>query len=164
MRAVTRAWAYACKSKIEDGWGVKVYDAWKDHQSDEGYAFAKAIAVAKTTCTSAGNAYGCAAAYAHAQAWATATVSAHAIAWAEAVAQCDCDDKTETATASADAYAHEFRTLMAKVQAEASSHVCALGNENASDRDAQTCLQDLYATVFAKVRRCQPQGWCLSLL
>jgi dGTP triphosphohydrolase len=164
MRAVTAAWKYACNSKIEDGWGYKVYDAWKeeDYKYDEGRAFAKAIAVARATCTSSGNAYGCAAAYANAKAWSKATVSAHAKAWADAIAQCKCDGKTQTAEASASAYASEFRTLIAKVEALASAHVCVHGDDYASEYDAQTCLQDIYATVFAKVRPCQSRGWCPS--
>jgi hypothetical protein len=160
MHAVTAAWKYACNSKIEDGWGYKVYKAYTDSTSDYDYgrAFAKAIAVAKTTCNSKGNAYGCAAAYAHAQAWAAATVSAHASAWAEAIAECDCDDKTQTVDAQAVAYAAEFRLLISKVEAVASANVCVYGDDYGSDYDAQTCLQDLYATVFAKVRPTQHRG------
>jgi hypothetical protein len=153
--AVTSAWVHACKTAYYPDWSYSVYKAYKDasYDSDKGFAFAKAIAVAKTTCRSSGNAWGCAAAYAHAKAWATATVSAHASAWAEASAQCNCD-KAQTAYAQADGHASEFLLLSANVEAVANSHVCVSGSESRSDYQAQTCVQDIYAHVFARVRTC----------
>lgn len=157
---MAEAWKYACTSSVDDGWVEKVYKVWKDKSSkyDEGLAFAKAIAVAKTECDSTGNAYGCAAAYAHAKAWALAAVSAHASAWAEARAKCTCDEKTEEVSAGADAYAHEFEYLTANVTATAESHICVEHTQYASNSEEQTCIQGLYAKVFAKV--CPPPA-CL---
>lgn len=165
VEAVTAAWEYACNSKVDDDWVSKVHKVWKDKdvQYDSGVAFAKAIAVAKTACDSEGHAYGCAAAYAHAKAWAEATLSAHAKAWAEAIAKCTCDEKEQQAAAGADAYAHEMRTLMAKVEAAASSHICVSGTQYESDYDAWTCIQDLYGTVFAKsISLAAIKGKCVS--
>jgi hypothetical protein len=150
---VTAAWLYACNTPIKPKWYHSVHEVYVDKAKDwdEGFAFAKAISTARTYCKSSGNAWGCAAAYAHAQAWAKATVSAHASAWSEAVAKCHCD-KEQIVAAQADGHAYEFKKLVAKVEAVASAHVCVSGSDQASDYDAQTCVQDIYAHVFAKVR------------
>jgi hypothetical protein len=162
---VTAAWAYACTTPIKSNWPQFVYKAYTDEAKhwEEGFAFAKAISTARTYCKSSGNAWGCAAAYAHAQAWADATVSAHASAWSEAVSQCHCD-KEQTAAAQTDGHAHEFKKLVAKVESVASAHVCVDGDDDASDYDAQTCVQDIYARVFAQVRTLPPYNVHLSFL
>jgi hypothetical protein len=150
---VTEAWAYACEKPLEPGWPYLVYEKFVSKSQDyaAGFAFAKAIAEAKTTCKSRGNAYGCAGAYAKARAWADATITAHAEAWSEAVGKCDCD-KTQEAAATADGVADEFKYILAKVEAVASASVCVKGDDYGSDTDAQTCVQDIYARAFASVR------------
>jgi hypothetical protein len=156
--AVTAAWLYACNTGFKPKWPYYVYEVFSDKAkaSDKGFAFATAIATARTVCTSSGNAYGCASAYAHAQAWAKATVKAHASAWAEAVAKCKCD-KTQTVAAKADGEASEFKKLVAKVEAVAKATVCVYGDDYESDEEAQTCVQDIYAHVFASVCHCSMQ-------
>jgi hypothetical protein len=124
---------------------------------DYAHAFAKAIAVASTTCTSSGNAWGCASAYAHASAWATATASAHAKAWAAAKNACYCDGKLQIVESDADAEAFELKKLVAKVTAAADAYTCVEPTDPGDvsttyDNAAQTCIQDIYATVLAKVR------------
>lgn len=164
VSAVTSAWVHACKTPYYPDWSYSVYKAYKDaaYKWDNGFAFAKAIAVAKTTCRSSGNAWGCAAAYAHAQAWAKATASAHASAWADAVAQCKCD-KAQTVAAQADGHADEFKKLVAKVEAVADAHVCVdQYDQYASDYDAQTCVQEIYFHVFAKsISKAVIKGFCI---
>jgi hypothetical protein len=150
--AVTRAVVVACDTPYSSGWFFTVYEAYKDSLRvyDRGFAFAKAIAATKTTCTSSGNAYGCASAYAYAQAWSDATFKAHAAAYAKALGRCKCD-KEQIVKAKAFGNASEFKKVVAKVEALAQSAVCVSGNESKSDSDAQTCVQDIYATVFAYV-------------
>lgn len=130
-----------------------LHDKWVDFDKDQGTAraFARAIAATRTTCNAKGNAYGCASAYAFSQAWAKATAKATARAWATAIAKCKCNRKFQVNAAQSDVWAREHKKLIAKVKAVASSSVCSKGGFK-STSDAQTCLQDVYAWVYAQVR------------
>jgi hypothetical protein len=150
--AVTKATVTACDTPYSASWFFSVYEAYKAtlYAYDSGFAFAKAVAATRTKCNSSGNAYGCASAYAFAEAWADATFEAHASAWAKAIGKCNCD-KEQIVKAKAFGSASEFKEVVAKVKALSKSAVCVSGNETREDRDAQTCVQDIYATVFAYV-------------
>lgn len=154
VSVISEAWAYACSSDPGDpDWWKKIAVAAAEQsrrKDAKGFAFAKAVAVAATACKSEGNAYGCASAYAYAQAWAEAIAEGTAEAWAEAISECECDNKDQIAAAQADAYAKEVYELTAKVEALASSHVCVKGDDADADFDAQTCLQNIYFSVWAK--------------
>lgn len=163
--AVTKAAVYACNTPYGKNWIYSVYkvytDAAKDY--DYGFAFARAIAATKAKCNSSGNAYGCASAYAYAQAWADAVFKAHAEAWAKALAKCKCD-KEQIVKAQAYGKADEFYKLVAKVEALAKSSVCVKGDDYDVDSDAQTCIQEIYAHVFAySLSKAIIQGFCVRI-
>lgn len=167
VRAVAYVWKNACRLRPNGKFVKTLHDKWVDYDSDqgEGRAFARAIATAKTTCNSSGNAYGCASAYAFAQAWSKATAKATGRAWATAIAKCKCDGKTQVNAAQADVWAREHKKLIAKVQAVAEAHVCTKkGGGKVSAFDAQTCIQDVYAWVYAQaIAKAAIKGKCVSL-
>jgi hypothetical protein len=153
---VALAWQEACSKEVSPTYLRDIYDVFRAEASTkagaEAQAFAKAIATARTTCKADGNAYGCAAAFAHSAAWATAAAEAHAQAWALAIQQCPCDDKMQSMQADADAHADETALLTARVEAVASAEICSQPNGiKRTHAQAQTCLQDIYALVYAKV-------------
>lgn len=152
VAAITEAFAYACDNQPQAGYAYKIKEAMRhaSAQYDAGLAYAKAISAAETECTASGNAWGCAAAYAYSAAWADAVVSAHATAWSEAIALCDCDFNGQEVATTTDALAWELRHLNAEVSSYSEAHVCVDRDEAKFDFSAQTCVQDIYATVFAK--------------
>lgn len=159
------AWNEACSKEVTPTWLRDIHDQFlatsQTSGGAEAFAFAKAVATVEVACTSEGNAYGCAAAYAFAQSWAQAAAMAHAEAWAQAVQQCECGGKDQITAAEADAFASETFKLTAEVEALAQASVCAGFGSSASDGDAQTCIQDIYAWVYAKVCAPASLGECL---
>jgi len=156
--AVAEAWKYACSldAKFDDWYWAHIYKNMIDVYGEKefGFAFAKAVAATAAQCDTDGNAYGCAASFAYSAAWATAAASAHAEAWAEAVQKCNCNGKEQITAANSDAYATESKYFKAQVEAVAESSACGYyGYDDAPDADAQTCVQNIYFTSIAKVRK-----------
>ena len=156
--AVALAWHSACSKEVTPTWLRDIHDQMlatsQTSAAAEANAFAKAVATVEVACDSEGNAYGCAAAYAYASSWAQAAAFAHGEAWAQAVQECQCAGNDQTTAANADAYASETFALIAEVEAIADKFVCSAGDSSSSDSEAQTCLQDIYAWVTAKVLIC----------
>lgn len=162
VHAVKSAWLHACSTEVNEYYWADIYKHIE--KSDGAYAFAKAMTEVHGSCRTRGNAYGCAAAYSYATAWADAVATVHAAAWSEAIAECKCNpDLVSTIVATeSDSYASEAAYLAADVQSLSRGHTCAKGYQRKSFYQAQTCLQNVYATILAKaVAKAAIDGECV---
>lgn len=163
-----KAWLYACTAKVGEFYWADIYNEIEN--SKGAYAFAKAVTEVYGSCTVRGrNAYGCAAAYSYATAWADAVATSHAAAWAEAVGQCECGVGTTIVAAESDGYATESAYLAADVKSLSEGYICHATDARRGGRgrrtrpstkkfhQSQTCLENVYATVLARVRPPSPR-------